>query len=126
MTNQLSRWAVVGAVAVATACGADSPPQSGAATGRPGAASTSVAVPSGLARVDFHVEGMTCGGCEAGTRAVLRKVEGVQDAGASYPGSSAWAVYDPARATPEQMMAAIRQLGYTPSVVQGGSATPAS
>lgn len=62
-----------------------------------------------------------------GTRAVLKKVDRVRDAGASYASSSAWAVYDPAKASPDQMMAAIRVRGYKPTVVQGGGpATPAS
>lgn len=83
-------------------------------------------VPAGLARVDFHVKGMTCGGCEFGTRTALSKVDGVQDAGASYTDSKAWAVYDPAKASTEQMMAAIRQLGYEPAVIDAGGAPPAS
>jgi copper chaperone CopZ len=70
-----------------------------------------------LARVEFHVEGMTCGGCVIGTRAALKKLDGVQDANASYENSSAWARYDPAKVTPEQMIAAIRELGYTATVV---------
>ena len=70
-----------------------------------------------LARVEFHVEGMTCGGCVIGTRAALKKLDGVQDADASYESSSAWARYDPAKVTPERMIAAIRELGYTATVV---------
>lgn len=74
------------------------------------------AVPAGLARVEFAVQGMTCGGCAVGTRAVLKKLDGVQDADANYEQSTAWAVYDPKTVTPEQMMNAIRELGYTPAV----------
>lgn len=92
-----------------------------------GTQSSAPAVPAGLTRVDFYGQGMTCGGCEAGTRGVLKKVNGVQDAGARYANSSAWAVYDPAKASPEQMMAAIRKLGYKATVVQDGrAAAPAS
>ena len=126
MKHHFARVAACAAIlAASAACANDPAPREAEA-----AASTlasAPAVPAGLARVDFHVEGMTCGGCEAGTRGVLRKVNGVQDAGASHADSSAWAVYDPAKASPEQMMAAIRQLGYTPAVVQGGGhATPPS
>lgn len=116
-------------LAVTAACGNDRAPYEAqpAANAQASAPAPAAAVPAGLARVDFHVEGMTCGGCEAGTRGVLKKVDGVRDAGASYDNSSAWAVYDPARTSPEQMMAAIRQLGYKPAVVQGrGPETPAS
>ena len=116
-------------LAASAACGND--PAQRQENAAPNARSSSPApaavVPAGLARVDFHVQGMTCAGCEVGTRGVLRKVEGVRDAGASYASSSAWAVYDPAKASPDEMMAAIRQLGYEPAVVQGGGpATPAS
>lgn len=87
----------------------------------PPAAAVSSQVPASassvqLARVEFHVEGMTCGGCVIGTRAALKKLDGVQDAGASYENSNAWAQYDPAKVTPERMIAAIRELGYTATV----------
>lgn len=71
--------------------------------------------PAGLVRAEFKVEGMTCGGCAIGTQMALEKLEGVEDAGASYEESRAWALYDPAKVTPERMMAAIRELGYTPT-----------
>lgn len=127
MKSPLACVAGCAAVLAAAACGNDpSPGQAEAAAGAQIGA-PAPAVPAGLARVDFHVAGMTCGGCETGTRAALKKVDGVRDAGASYASSSAWAVYDPAKASPEQMMAAIRELGYRPSVLQaGGPARPAS
>jgi copper chaperone CopZ len=68
------------------------------------------------------VAGVDCGGCVIGTRAALRKLEGVQQADASYDDATgkgtAWALYDPAKVTPERMMAAIRELGYTPTLVE--------
>lgn len=76
------------------------------------------AVPAGLARAEFKVEGMTCGGCVIGTRAALRKLDGVTEADASYENSSAWAMYNPAKVTPERMMAAIRELGYKPTLIK--------
>ncbi|HEX6037757.1 cation transporter [Longimicrobium sp.] len=108
------------------ACGGDPAPRQAEAAPNapPSSPARAPAVPAGLARVEFHVKGMTCAGCEVGTRGVLKKVEGVRDAGASYPTSSAWAVYDPAKASPDEMMAAIRQLGYEPAVVHGGSPAP--
>lgn len=89
-------------------------------------ASTSAeAIPAGLARADFDVAGMDCGGCVIGTRAALRKLDGVQKADASYDDATgkgaAWAVYDPSKVTAERMMAAIRELGYTPTLVQAQS-----
>ncbi len=68
------------------------------------------------ALVRFHVQGMTCAGCVLGTRAALRRLDGVADADASYDSASAWARYDPAKVTPERMIAAIRELGYTATV----------
>lgn len=83
------------------------------------------AIPAGLARADFDVEGMDCGGCVIGTRAALRKLEGVRNADASYEDAtgkgSAWALYDPAKVTPERMMATIRELGYTPTLIEAAS-----
>ena len=79
--------------------------------------------PAKLARVDFDVAGMDCGGCVIGTRTALKKLDGVQKADASYDDATgkgtAWALYDPAQVTPQRMMAAIRELGYTPTVASG-------
>lgn len=83
------------------------------------------AVAANLVRADFDVVGMDCGGCVIGTRAALRKLEGVENADASYDDATgkgtAWAMYDPAKVTPERMMAAIRELGYTPTPVPSES-----
>lgn len=93
--------------------------------GATAAATSAGAVPAELVRADFDVEGMDCGGCVIGTRAALKKLEGVQQADASYDGASgkgtAWALYDPAKVSPERLMAAIRELGYTPTPVQAQS-----
>ena len=65
------------------------------------------------------MKGMDCAGCVIGTRAALKRLDGVREAGASFgslEASPAWAVYDPARVTSERMMAAIRELGYTPAI----------
>lgn len=94
----------------------DAPTAQRAETASTAQSSSAHAVPAGLARVEFAVQGMTCGGCAVGTRAALKKLEGVQDADANYEQSTAWAVYDPKTVTPERMMDAIRELGYTPAV----------
>jgi copper chaperone CopZ len=98
----------------------------GAVAAAPGetapAAAGDVSAPARLARVNFAVEGMTCGGCVLGTRAALKKLDGVRDADANYDDATgrgtAWALYDPGKTSPERMMAAIRELGYTPTVSQ--------
>jgi copper chaperone CopZ len=109
----------MGLLPLASACsGGDAVADRPAAT-EAHAAAAPAAVPAGLARADFAVEGMTCGACAAATRIALEKLDGVEDAGASYEESSAWALYDPAEVTMEEMMAAIRTLGYTPSLTEG-------
>lgn len=60
----------------------------------------------------FRVEGMTCGGCAAGLKMTLRKMEGVQKAEASYEERKAVVTYDPAKVKPEQIKSAIEKLGY--------------
>ena len=81
----------------------------------------SAAIPAGLAKAAFDVEGMTCGGCVLGTRMALASVAGVRTADAAYDEKTkkgtAWAIYDPAQATPTQLMAAIKKLGYEPTPI---------
>lgn len=96
-----------------------------AGTAEAAAGTAAKTAPAGLVRAEFDVAGMDCGGCVIGTRAALRKIEGVQQADASYDDATskgtAWALYDPAKVTPERMMAAIRELGYTPTLIQAQS-----
>ena len=83
----------------------------------------SAAIPTGLVKAAFSVDGMTCTGCVLGTRMALGKVAGVTKADAAYDEETkkgtAWAIYDPAMATPAQLMAAIRKLGYEPTPIGG-------
>jgi copper chaperone CopZ len=128
MPRLISRALVLGALAALSllpACSddrADADVYAGA-TGNASVETSAEVVPAGFARVDFDVAGMDCGGCVIGTRAALRKLEGVEQADANYDDATgkgaAWALYDPAKVTPERMMEAIRELGYTPAVVKG-------
>jgi copper chaperone CopZ len=81
----------------------------------------SAAIPAGLVKATFDVEGMTCGGCVLGTRLALARVAGVRSADAAYDEKTkkgtAWAIYDPALATPAQLIAAIKKLGYEPTPI---------
>ena len=61
----------------------------------------------------FKVVGMTCGGCEAGVKVKVKKLAGVASVDASYEKGTARVVYDPAKVTPQQIIAAIEELGYT-------------
>lgn len=83
----------------------------------------SAAIPAGLVKAAFSIDGMTCTGCILSTRMALGKVSGVSKADAAYDEKTkkgtAWAIYDPATATPVQLMAAIRKLGYEPTPIGG-------
>ena len=72
--------------------------------------------------VKLHVEGMTCGGCVFSARKVLTRLDGVTAADVSYEKREAIVSYDDAKVNVDEMIAAIRTLGYTASVV----APPAS
>ncbi|MFQ5689422.1 MAG: heavy-metal-associated domain-containing protein [Gemmatimonadota bacterium] len=81
-----------------------------------GAAATSAqAVP--LATAEFEVSGMDCGGCALATEIALKKLDGVVSADAEYDentGKGGSRVrYDPARVTPDRMIAAIAEIGFT-------------
>jgi copper chaperone len=67
--------------------------------------------------VTLHVEGMTCGGCAISTRVVLERLPGVEKAVVSYGERRAVVTYDPARVSVPQMIAAVKTLGYSASVV---------
>lgn len=67
--------------------------------------------------VTLHVEGMTCGGCAISTRIVLERLPGVEKATVSYEKSRAVVTFDPARVSVAQMIAAVKTLGYTATVV---------
>ena len=128
MRRSLTRMLLFGALAtlpLLQGC-SNEQSQTSASAGTTASARTSEqALPAGRARADFDVAGMDCGGCVIGTRAALRKLDGVQQADASYDDATrkgtAWAIYDPSKVTPERMMAAIRELGYTPTPTQAPS-----
>jgi copper chaperone CopZ len=104
-----------------SAIGAAAPGGAVAASGVRRVGPDSADIPAGLAKAAFDVEGMTCGGCVLGTRMALARVAGVRTADAAYDEKTkkgtAWAIYDPAQATPAQLMAAIKKLGYEPTPI---------
>jgi mercuric transport protein len=69
--------------------------------------------------VTLRVEGMTCGGCAIAARKVLERLDGVTKAEVSYEKQRAVVTYDPERVTVEQMIAAVKKLGYTATVLAG-------
>ncbi len=74
-----------------------------------------------LAVSRFHVEGMTCGGCEVAVRRLVGKLDGVDDVEASHQEGSAVVTYEPDKVTPEDIIVAIAQLGYTAELEDGES-----
>ena len=67
-------------------------------------------------QVILHVEGMTCGGCTLATRKMLRRLDGVEKAVVTYEPPRAVVTFDPRKVSVEQMIAAIKTLGYRATV----------
>lgn len=76
-------------------------------------------LPNGATKAEFHVEGMTCEGCESGVKAALEKLDGVQQAEVSHRKERTWVTYDPARVSAGELEAAIESAGYRASL-EGG------
>lgn len=87
-----------------------------ASTQAPAQAPAQVTAPK---TVTLAVKGMTCGGCVLGTRKVLTRLPGVSKADVSYEKGTAVVTYDPRKVTVEQMIAAIKTLGYIATPVAG-------
>jgi P-type Cu+ transporter len=64
------------------------------------------------ARIEIPVEGMTCAACQASVQKALQRQPGVLDAAVNLMLKSAAVTYDPAVATPEGLVEAIRGTGY--------------
>ncbi len=69
--------------------------------------------------VALEITGMTCGGCVIAARKVLARMPGVIHARVRYVEHQAIVIYDPAKVTIEQMIAAIRGLGYSAALTAG-------
>ncbi len=66
----------------------------------------------------FRVEGMTCGGCEAGVKMKVKKLAGVATVEASHKEKRARVTYDPKRVTPQRIIKAIEELGYAAELLK--------
>lgn len=69
----------------------------------------------------FKVEGMTCGGCEAGVKVKVKKLDGVEKVEASYREGRATVTYHPEKVSPDRIIAAIEELGYAAELVSADS-----
>jgi copper chaperone CopZ len=64
-----------------------------------------------MQKVHLTIEGMSCGHCVARVRAALQAVEGIEVT--SVQVGSAVAEIDPARTTPDDLIRAVDDAGYT-------------
>lgn len=78
--------------------------------------------------VTFHVEGMTCAGCEAGIEAALVRLPGVTHADASYESQAVAVGFEPGAISTAALIGAVEEAGYTATSAATGpaSAPPAS
>jgi len=99
-------------VASAAACGAS---EERAANARPAEEASELSAE--LVIAEFDVDGMTCGGCALATEFALKKLDGVEAADASFDEATgegrATVKYDPGLVSPEQMVIAISDVGFT-------------
>jgi len=85
-------------------------------------ASTPVATPTqtqlanGLNRLVVSVEGLSCVTCEIPVRRALRRIDGVKSVDVNAATKTATVDYEPAKANPEQLVAAINSTGYHASL----------
>lgn len=61
----------------------------------------------------FPVTGLMCAHCALATERALKKLDGVEDAACNFATLEARVTYDPARVTPDDMAAAVKDAGYT-------------
>ncbi len=71
---------------------------------------------AGPAQVELTISGMHCESCATGIRAMLHRTDGVLKAEVSYEERRATVEYDPAKTSPEKIVAAIEKLGYKAKV----------
>lgn len=67
----------------------------------------------------FRVTGMTCGGCEVSVRRMVKKIEGVEGVSASHQGGTATVTYQADKVAPDDIIAAIEELGYSAELASG-------
>ena len=69
------------------------------------------------AKTTLTITGMTCGGCAAGVKIQLKRMEGVTSYDVSWEKGEAEVVYDPAKTTPEKIAESVAaKTGYTVAV----------
>src|SRR5574338_250225 len=70
-----------------------------------------------MEKVTFPVTGMTCAACQSFVQKTLEQQPGVQSATVNLMLNNATVVYDPASASPENLVAAVNDTGYEAELV---------
>ena len=65
-----------------------------------------------MEKLELHIEGMHCGSCAVGIQMLTSQMDGVKSAEVSYEGKKGVFEIDPAKATKEQIIKSIAELGY--------------
>jgi mercuric ion transport protein len=73
---------------------------------------TQTQLANGLDRIVISVEGLSCVACEIPVRHALRRIDGVKFVDVNAATKTATVDYEPAKANPEQLVAAINSTGY--------------
>ena len=64
-------------------------------------------------KATFTIEGLSCGDCSDKVTASLRGIEGVHAAAVDYQSGEAVVAYDAAQTSPEALLAAIQEAGFS-------------
>ena len=68
-----------------------------------------------MEKLELHIEGMHCGSCAVGIQMLVSQMEGVKNVEVSYESKTGTFEFDSAKATREQIVKAIEELGYKAS-----------
>ncbi len=71
----------------------------------------------------YKVEGMSCAGCAISVETILKKQEGVSDAGVNLSSNTVWINFDDKRVSPSQLRDAVRSMGYELIIDEGQEQT---
>ncbi|HEX5632348.1 MAG TPA: heavy metal translocating P-type ATPase, partial [Gemmatimonadales bacterium] len=69
-----------------------------------------------VVRQRLDIGGMTCAACSARVQRALERTDGVAEAAVNLMTNSASVAYDPARTSPQQLMAVVEQTGYQAAI----------
>lgn len=108
MSNFLTILASLGIGAVVALC-----PCCGAKASKD--AAPALAAPNSTT-VTLAVDGMTCASCSVAVRHTLKRLDGVREVRVSVEEKRVIVEYESGKVTPEQMIAAVNDLGYTASL----------